>query len=371
MVEFYNIDVKDKVGIGINRPPTVELEVSGTVIAGKFVGDGSGLSKAGQWTDVGGGISYNAGKVGIGTTIPSANLEVNGDIKANANLVINGNVGIGATNPKEKLDVFGTIRLHGKNAFQGHDDFLRINQDNEFKKGTHFLYRANFHGGITTGTWWDVDPGERNLLVQGSVGIGTVTPDKPLTIQAVRSGEELVSFKDLNGNTKWHINQNVGGNNPGLNFAETAVADGRLFIKVGGNVGIGTINPEAKLDVAGIARAASFIPPSDAKFKTNIIPLTDVLDKLEKIRGVSFKWNELDPYGRSGGGRAIGLIAQEVEEIFPELITTWGDEGYLGIDYDRFTSVLLEAIKELKAENETFKVKIKALEDAMSKNGDT
>jgi hypothetical protein len=99
------------------------------------------------------------------------------------------------------------------------------------------------------------------------------------------------------------------------------------------------------------------------------MPLTNVLDKLEKIRGVSFKWNELYPYGRSEGGRDIGLIAQELEEIFPELITTWGDEGYRGIDYNRFTSVLLEAIKELKAENEVFKVKIKALEDALSRKG--
>ena len=67
--------------------PSEKLEVSGTVKAGKFVGDGSGLTgitggKAGQWTDIAGGISYNAGNIGIGTDNPSAKLEVNGNIRA-------------------------------------------------------------------------------------------------------------------------------------------------------------------------------------------------------------------------------------------------------------------------------------------------
>jgi hypothetical protein len=41
------------------------------------------------------------------------------------------------------------------------------------------------------------------------------------------------------------------------------------------------------------------------------------------------------------------VIAQEVEEVFPELITVWGEEGYRAIDYGRLTAVLVEAIKEL------------------------
>src|SRR6516225_7725983 len=85
----------------------------------------------------------------------------------------------------------------------------------------------------------------------GAIGIGTASPERPLAIQAQGTGQELISLKDPSGATKWHINQDLGGSNPGLNFVETGVADGRLFLKPGGNVGIGTTNPAAQLDVRG------------------------------------------------------------------------------------------------------------------------
>jgi hypothetical protein len=83
----------------------------------------------------------------------------------------------------------------------------------------------------------------------GNVGIGTPSPDRPLTVQAQGASQELISFKDPGGATKWHINQDLGGSNPGLNFVETGVADGRLFLQAGGNVGIGTTGPNARLTV--------------------------------------------------------------------------------------------------------------------------
>ena len=49
--------------------------------------------------------------------------------------------------------------------------------------------------------------------------------------------------------------------------------------------------------------------------------------------------------GRSTGQRENGVIAQEVESVFPELVTSWGDEGYKAVDYGRLTGVLIEAIK--------------------------
>jgi hypothetical protein len=80
----------------------------------------------------------------------------------------------------------------------------------------------------------------------GRVGIGTTSPDRPLTIQGSGDSSQWISFKDNTGATQWHINYAATG----LNFAESGVADWRLFLADGGNVGLGMI-PSAKLDVNG------------------------------------------------------------------------------------------------------------------------
>ena len=85
----------------------------------------------------------------------------------------------------------------------------------------------------------------------GNIGIGSENPSRPLTVRAAVASQELISLEDPNGKVKWHINQNLGGNNPGLNFVETGVADGRLFLKAGGNVGINNVNPQRSLHVEG------------------------------------------------------------------------------------------------------------------------
>lgn len=87
------------------------------------------------------------------------------------------------------------------------------------------------------------------------------------------------------------------------------------------------------------------------------------MDKVQNIRGVSFKWNqEYNSLGYPDDKRHLGIIAQEMEAQFPELVTVSKNGGYKVIDYDGFTAVLLEAIRELKAENETLKVRVEALE---------
>ena len=85
--------------------------------------------------------------------------------------------------------------------------------------------------------------------------------------------------------------------------------------------------------------------------------------KLDKVHGIAFSWNGLyESQGLSTGRKEIGVIAQEVEAVFPELVTTCEDEGYKAVEYGRFSVVLLEAVKELKANVEALAQRIAPLE---------
>jgi hypothetical protein len=75
-----------------------------------------------------------------------------------------------------------------------------------------------------------------------------------------------------------------------------------------------------------------------------------LLDRLDRIRVVSWEWNEeAAPLGEIPGERRIGVIAQELEEIFPELVTT-GPEGYKRVDYSALAALALLGVQELRRE---------------------
>ncbi len=132
-----------------------------------------------------------------------------------------------------------------------------------------------------------------------------------------------------------------------------------ITISTSGNVGIGTATPTSgyKLDVVGSSLATSWEVFSDIRFKKDIIPIANILPKLNNITPVSFNWIDKN----KGDKRQIGFIAQEIEKEFPELVAT-DDNGYKAMDYSKMTSILLGAVKELKSENDSLKARIEKLE---------
>src|SRR5262245_3004307 len=122
--------------------------------------------------------------------------------------------------------------------------------------------------GINIGEITSTGTNEARLFIQATlsgqvasdqnVGIGTTTPRNPLAIRSRGSWEEIMSFEDTGGATRWHINQNPQGKTPqgqaftrGLNFCETGHSDFRLFLQEGGHVGVGTPVPLQNLSVKG------------------------------------------------------------------------------------------------------------------------
>ena len=93
---------------------------------------------------------------------------------------------------------------------------------------------------------------------------------------------------------------------------------------------------------------------SDKRLKENIKPIANALDKVCKISGNTFDWNEEKQ--NTYKGRDYGVVAQEIKEVMPELVDT-RDNGYLAVKYDKIVPLLIESIKELKKEIEELKSK--------------
>ena len=96
---------------------------------------------------------------------------------------------------------------------------------------------------------------------------------------------------------------------------------------------------------------------SDVRFKSNISPISDPLYKLSQIRGVEFNWLENSEY-HSFKGHDVGVIAQEIEKVLPEVVTT-RDNGYKAVKYEKIIPLLIEAIKAQQSQINDLKEIIK------------
>ena len=96
---------------------------------------------------------------------------------------------------------------------------------------------------------------------------------------------------------------------------------------------------------------------SDKRLKDNIEPIEDPLEKMDKIGGYTFIWNDKQS---TYEGKDVGVIAQEIEEVLPEVVMTRGS-GYKAVKYEKIVPLLIESIKELKQEVDEIKHKCDCL----------
>ena len=195
-----------------------------------------------------------------------------------------------------------------------------------------------------------------NPTTDASVGIGTTAPSARL--QVVQSSNGLwaakVSHTKADGPVMLISHDDAGANkNAILSLYTGSRGNTPVFLamatgQVGINMPAGDLysNSGTKFFVVGTAKSAGWDTYSDARLKQNVETVSGALDKVTRLRGVNYDWRA-DAERRVGPttGRHLGLIAQEVEAIVPEVVST-SDDGYKSINYDNLTGLLIEAIKE-------------------------
>jgi len=114
-----------------------------------------------------------------------------------------------------------------------------------------------------------------------------------------------------------------------------------------GSIGVGTTASGVSGEIRATGDIVAFYS-SDERLKENIQPIQNALSKVESISGNTYDWKEGFETIHSHTGNDLGVIAQEVQSVLPEVVTE-RESGYLAVDYVKLVPVLIEAIKELSA----------------------
>lgn len=174
-------------------------------------------------------------------------------------------------------------------------------------------------------------------------------------------GSHGVIFRDFTGaSSDWTGVRHV--NNGTSDRFEFSVANGGygsgLVLMQNDRVGIGTTNPGYSLHVSGKIKSDGITETSDIRLKKDIEPIGSALSKVLSLNGVTYNWRiDEFPQFKLSDEREMGVIAQDIEKVFPEVVNT-DDEGYLSVEYSHLVPALIEAIKEQQQIIDNYKTQV-------------
>jgi hypothetical protein len=394
VLNFYKNLAEAEPSWTLSLNPRTDIGDAQTAQSGWSLGDKDGMSRL--------FIDETTGNIGIGTTSPKVKLEVKGDLKAESGSF-------------DKLEVKGYIEatkfigdgsgLTSINTSQltGPFEKLEVNGIAVISNGHSYATNKNFMaaGSLTVGSI-NKDYGGGKKWNENTAGLLLETRNNT-EIAVHDSGKRLASLMYYVGNA---ANRIIIGRDMGWGAIKEVVLNG--------NVGIGTTSPSAKLEVKGNIKAESgrletlevnvlhlgrkwrlsgtgdrkandewlrlydikdseyygglaagklytskgALSGSDSRLKTEITTLVQPLANVLKLRGVQFKWRDMER-SNSDSSYEIGLIAQEVEESFPSLVSD-GPDGMKSVNYAAIVAPLIEAIKEQQVQIDELRANVLA-----------
>ena len=334
--------------VAVNEYVTASLFTQYVGDAFQFVGNGGAENNA---TDIAFYVSGSKAGIGVDLNPTISNAAVmGGDLVVSG--AIFGRTGVGN----------GTLNLVGGETLGGGNGSINayVKGQNAFNIGTYeqpgfpagtdvFFSVSGSIDGKIAGTGVAVIGGD--LVVSGAIyGGNTGLADELLLLGDSISLGETESGTD----TFLHVSGAFGGKQSGNGvtvFGGDTVFSGTIY------------NPGMQADTGGAAVKIGatfqelFYETSDARIKTDINTIDAGLNKVQNLRGVTFRNSQ-----REDSETEVGLIAQEVQAVVPEIVTTT-PSGYLQVDYAKMVAVLIEAVKEQQSTIQLLESRILALEE--------
>lgn len=308
------------------------------------------------------------GSVGIGTTSPSGTLHVQGP---------------SITSNKKGTAILTASDEFGTALFLDHSTQAASFADNG-ESGWFAMSRGDFRGfhlgsgrgGFTFFAGTSTEPSTSYSSKSNSDRYFELSPNpfgttqEPIpgtTFTVDTSGNTYTVRTYRHANSRLFVYEDISGENASGTLLNIKFAPARVTISEFGNVGIGTT---VTGNILTVEQGSSSDPIADAwttyssrRWKTNIEPIEDALAKVQRLNGVGFDW-------KADGKHDIGLVAEEVGEVIPEVVM-YEENGIdaQSVDYARLVAVLIEATKEqqsiiddLQQQNADLEKRLAALE---------
>lgn len=215
-----------------------------------------------------------------------------------------------------------------------------------------------------------------NVEVRGSMIVGAVSSTPQGKLQVVgdmrwsSGGNSYYTYSDMDGGGLYieTVDNNTSRakmrfqtrvNNSGNYIQYQLDANNSRFYWEGGGSAKATLSSSTgTFTVSG--DVVAYGSPSDNRLKTIKSKVSNAVEKVSKLNGYYFDWNEVSDLAKIK--EDVGVIAQEVADVFPELART-NDDGFMSVRYQGLTAVLIEAVKELAAENKQIKEELNKLKN--------
>lgn len=360
-----NIDnllvIKDeKIGILAGTTPTKELEINGEVLFNSK-GRAYDFQVQGDTDSDLFFIDGSADRVGISTNSPAQTLDVQGTFNVSGLATLGSGLDVTGATTLDALTLGGDLELGGFEISDTPGD-VTVNDDlsvtglatvSTFKlttgAGAGRLLASDADGDAS----W-VTTIAANVIAADGINFTELSDSLALdaSTDIAADGTEVLSITNIGTGNSFQVNDSAGDASP-------------FVIDNSGNVGILKATPAEALDVSGNIQASgnikgtAFISTSDKRFKTDL-EKSKGIELIKKLKGYSYSW-------KKDGVKDYGVIAQELQEVIPELVVENPETGYLAVKYNGLIAPLIEAVKELEERLEAEKVRNDKLEEKLNK----